>query len=142
MSLDVADHPIFGAIPFSTFSVHPERSASGVGDFVIRNSDGDVVSSGRWSPTRLKRFLSFGTTDFGDGIEFGAGNLRMEIEFRGDDGSVRPASIRLICTDFGNPPPGAVQGITVLIPGEGGRIFRGVWPDAPNTAGFVFFLSD
>ncbi len=128
ISLNVDDAP---------FTFHP-KAISGGGDFTIRTAGGAVLSTGTWTATKLISFKSYGSTDDPDlGLVFG-GKLQLHIELSTGEKGI----LRLTCTDFGNPPPGAVQGMRLKV--VGGQQFKGVWPFPPDgpTQGFTFFIEN
>ena len=117
---------------FAPFTFHP-KTVSGDGDFTIRNAVGDVLSEGTWTATKLVSFKSFGETDGAIG-----GTLILKIALT----SGQTGILKLTCADFGNPPPGRVQGMTLQI--AGGQHFTAVWPfpPVPPTAGATFFVEN
>jgi len=124
------------------FTFHPKDVSGGTGgDFTIKNAGGDVLSEGTWTATKLISFKSYGFTaglgpDLPDPVF--AGSLILPIEL-----STGPTGIlKLTCTDFGDPPPGAHQGMTLQI--VGGQHFTGEWffPPTEPTAGFTFFVEN
>jgi hypothetical protein len=117
------------------FTFHPKH-VLGNGHFTIRNAAGDELSSGTWTATKLISFKSYGSSVDPDlGVVFG-GKLQMEVTLSTGEKGI----LRLTCTDFGTPPPGTVQGMTLKV--VGGQLFKSVWPfpAAPPTAGFTFFV--
>ena len=117
------------------FTFH-RKSINGSGDFTIRNAAGDVLSDGTWDATKLLSFQSYGSTVDPDlGVVFG-GTLRLHITLSTGEKAI----LRLTCTDFGTPPPGAVQGMALQV--VGGEHFTAVWPFPPAgpTQGFTFFV--
>ncbi len=117
------------------FTFHP-KTISGGGDFTIRNADGDVLSSGTWAATKLISFQSYGSNEVDEGL-FG-GTLHLHITLSTGEKAI----LRLTCTDFGNPPPGASQGLKLKV--VGGQHFTAVWPFPPAgpTQGFTFFIEN
>ena len=132
ISLDVALAP---------FTFHP-KTVSGGGDFTIRNSAGDVLSTGTWAATKLISFQSYGSTDVGGGELLGGGSLHLHIALSTGE----KANLKLTCTDFGNPPPGIKQGIVLQV--VGGQRFTGRWVFDANdnpvgpTQGATFFVDN
>ena len=122
-----------------TFSLHP-KSITGDGSFTIFDAAGAVEYSGTWSATRLRSFVSYGSTEVEPGFFLGAGKLLLHVELTGATGEVHKGILTLACTDFGTPPPGAFQGITLNITGVGR--FSSPWPDFPTASGFTFFQLD
>jgi len=105
------------------FSFHP-KTIDGGGDFTIRYAGGGATN-GTWEATKLISFQSYGSTDFGEGGVLFGGSLQLHITLSHEDGRVQKGILRLTCTDFGNPPPGAKQGIVLKV--VGGERFTGSW---------------
>ncbi len=121
---------------FGQFAFHP-KTVSGGGNFTITSAGGQYT--GTWEATKLISFKSFGSSFFPDiGMDAFGGTLILQIALS----SGQIGILKLTCTDFGNPPPGRVQGMTLQI--VRGRHFTGVWPfpPVPPTAGATFFLED
>ena len=122
---------------FASFTFHP-KTVSGGGNFTITSAVGEYT--GTWEAKKLISFKSYGSSEVPDlgGTVFG-GTLTLEIELTGASG-IHKGILKLTCADFGNPPPGAVQGMTLQI--AGGQHFTGVWPFPPEepTAGATFFV--
>ena len=120
------------SVDLAPFTFHP-KSISGGGDFTIRNAGGDVLSTGTWAATKLSSFQSYGSTD-----ELFGGTLRLQILLSTGEKGI----LRLTCTDFGSPPPGASQGMALQV--VGGNHFTAVWvfPPAGATQGFTFFVEN
>ncbi len=119
------------------FTFHP-KTISGGGDFTIRNAAGGVLSTGTWAAVKLISFQSYGSTVDPDlGLVFG-GTLHLHIALSTGEKAI----LRLTCTDFGNPPPGASQGMALQV--VGGNRFTAVWPFPPAgpTQGFTFFAAN
>ena len=123
-----------------SFSFHP-KTVSGGGSFTITGAAG--AYSGTWEATKLVSFRSYGSStgvpDLPDPVW--GGFLILEIELTGSAGTHR-GILKLTCADFGNPPPGAHQGMTLQI--VGGQHFEGVWTFDPDpvgpTQGASFFV--
>lgn len=124
-------------VDLAPFSLHP-KTVSGGGDFTIRNAAGDVLSEGSWTATKLRSFRSYGATEVEPGVFLVGGSLQLHIELSTGQKGI----LRLNCTDFGNPPPGAVQGMALQV--VGGQHFTSVWPFPPAgpTQGFTFFVEN
>ena len=123
---------------FFPFTFHP-KTIGGGGAFTIKNAGGDVLSTGTWEATKLLSFQSYGSTDVPElGGEVFGGTLRLHITLSTGEKAI----LRLTCTDFGTPPPGAVQGMALQV--VGGNHFTAVWPFPPDgpTQGFTFFVEN
>ena len=129
MSLDPPGLPPFG-LPGASFGLHP-KSIDGTGTFTQKDASGNVLASGTWNATRLISFKSFGTTDAGGGVIVIGGTLIAEVQLS----TGQKAVLKLTCTDFGNPPPGRVQSMTLNI--QGGPHFEGDW-SVPGFGGTFF----
>lgn len=124
---------------FGQFAFHP-KTVSGGGSFTITGAGAD---SGTWEATKLVSFRSYGSStgvpDLPDPVW--GGFLILEIELTGSAGT-HTGILKLTCADFGNPPPGAHQGMTLQI--VGGQHFEGVWTFDPDpvgpTQGASFFV--
>ncbi len=119
---------------FGSFSFHP-KTVSGAGSFTITSAVGGPYS-GTWTATKLISFKSFGSTD-----DLFGGTLILQIKLTGASTETHTGILKLTCADFGTPPAGAAQGITLQI--AGGQHFTGVWPFPPTTptAGATFFVT-
>ena len=119
-------------VDLAPFTFHRKTIAGG-GDFTIRNAAGDVLSTGEWAAAELNSFQSYGSTD-----DLFGGTLRLHITLSTGEKAI----LRLTCTDFGTPPPGAVQGMALQV--VGGEHFTAVWPFPPAgpTQGFTFFVEN
>ncbi len=96
------------------------------------------MTTGTWTATKLISFQSYGSTVDPDlGLVFG-GTLHLHIALSTGEKAI----LRLTCTDFGNPPPGASQGMALQV--VGGKHFTAVWPFPPAgpTQGFTFFVEN
>ncbi len=124
-------------VDLAPFSFHP-KTISGGGDFTIRNAAGAVLSTGTWAATKLISFQSYGSTEVAQGVFLIGGTLRLGIALSTGEKAI----LRLTCTDFGNPPRGAVQGMALKV--KGGEHFKAVWPFPPAgpTQGFTFFIEN
>ncbi len=121
---------------FGQFAFHP-KTVSGGGNFTITSAVGQYT--GTWQATKLISFKSFGSSFFSAiGEDAFGGTLILQIALS----SGQIGILKLTCTDFGNPPPGRVQGMTLQI--VRGQHFTGVWPQppVPPTAGGTFFLEN
>jgi len=107
-------------VELAPFSFHP-KTISGGGSFTIRDAAGGILTTGTWVATKLISFQSYGSTDFGGGEVLFGGSLQLHITLSTGEKAI----LRLTCTDFGNPPPGAKQGIVVKV--VGGERFTGRW---------------
>ena len=124
-------------VGLAPFTFHP-KTISGGGDFTIRNAAGAVLSTGTWAATKLISFQSYGSSVDPDlGVVFG-GTLHLHIMLSTGEKAI----LRLACTDFGTPPPGASQGMAMQV--VGGNHFTAVWPFPPAgpTQGFTFFTAN
>ncbi len=124
-------------VGLAPFTFHP-RDVSGGGSFTIKNAAGGLLSTGTWAATKLISFQSYGSTVDPDlGLVFG-GTLHMHIALSTGEMAI----LRLTCTDFGNPPPGASQGMALQV--VGGNHFTAAWPFPPAgpTQGFTFFVEN
>ena len=122
------------------FTFHP-KTVSGGGSFTIRNAAGEVLSTGTWVATKLNSFQSYGSTEVEPGVFLFGGTLHLHIALSTGEKAI----LRLRCTDFGNPPPGAVQGMALQV--VGGNHFTGDWVfvgDDPvgSTQGATFFVEN
>ncbi len=99
---------------------HP-KAISGGGSFTIHHAAGGMTT-GMWTATKLISFKSFGSTQVNGDILFG-GSLKLHIALSTGEKGI----LRLTCTDSGNPPPGAPQGMKLKV--VGGQMFRSVWTD-------------
>ena len=119
-------------VGLAPFTFHP-KTISGGGDFTIRNAGGDVLSTGMWTAEKLISFQSYGSTD-----DLFGGTLHLDIALSTGEKAI----LSLTCTDFGSPPPGASQGMTLQV--VGGKHFTAVWPFPPTgpTQGFTFFVEN
>lgn len=127
-------------VELAPFTFHP-KTVSGGGHFTIRNAAGEVLSTGTWVTTKLISFQSYGSTEVEPGVFLFGGTLRLHIALSTGEKAI----LRLRCTDFGNAPPGAVQGMTLQI--AGGNHFTGDWVfegDDPvgSTQGFAFYVEN
>lgn len=124
-------------VDLAPFSFHP-KTVGGGGNFTIRNAAGDVISAGTWTATKLRSFRSYGATEVEPGVFLVGGSLQLHIELSTGEKGI----LRLTCTDFGNPPPGVGQGMTLQV--VGGQHFTSVWvfPPAGPTQGFTFFVEN
>ncbi len=127
-------------VDLALFTFHPQ-TISGGGSFTIRTAAGDVLSMGTWAATKLISFQSYGATEVEPDVFLGGGTLHLHIALSTGEKAI----LRLTCTDFGNPPPGAKQGIVLQV--VGGRHFTGRWvfegddPVGPNQ-GATFFVEN
>jgi hypothetical protein len=94
-----------------TFTVRP-AGVTGRGRYKWRNSAGQVIERGRWTPSQLLGFQSFGLGLLINGRQLEGGVARMQIDLS----SGRRAVLRITC-DEGNQPPAAREGINVGIAG-------------------------
>ncbi len=124
-----------------SFSFHP-KTVSGGGSFTITGAAG--ADSGTWEATKLVSFHSYGLSTGDPDLPVDpvwGGFLILEIELTGSAGT-HTGILKLTCADFGNPPPGAHQGMTLQI--VGGQHFEGVWTFDPDpvgpTQGASFFV--
>ena len=122
------------------FTFHP-KTVSGGGSFTIRNAAGEVLSTGTWVATKLNSFQSYGSTEVEPGVFLFGGTLHLHIALSTGEKAI----LRLRCTDFGNPPPGAMQGMALQV--VGGNHFTGDWVfvgDDPvgSTQGATFFVEN
>ncbi len=123
-------------VGLAPFTFHP-KTISGGGAFTINYATGGTTT-GTWTATKLISFQSYGSTDDPDlGLVFG-GTLHMHIALSTGEMAI----LTLTCTDFGNPPPGASQGMALQV--VGGKHFTAVWTFPPTgpTRGFTFFVEN
>ena len=123
-------------VALAPFTFHP-KTISGGGDFTINHAAGGMTT-GTWTATKLISFQSYGSTVDPDlGLVFG-GTLHLHIALSTGEKAI----LRLTCTDFGTPPPGAVQGMALQV--VGGKHFTAVWlfPPTGPTQGFTFFVEN
>ncbi len=123
-------------VDLAPFTFHP-KTIGGGGDFTINYATGGMTT-GTWAATKLISFQSYGSTVDPDlGLVFG-GTLHLHIALSTGEKAI----LRLTCTDFGNPPPGASQGMALQVAGD--NHFTAVWPFPPSgpTQGFTFFVEN
>ncbi len=122
----------------ATFGFHP-KTIDGGGSFTINHAAGGMTT-GTWTATKLISFKSYGSTQVNGDFLFG-GSLKLQITLSTGEKAI----LRLTCTDFGNPPRGVSQGMTLKV--VGGQHFKGDWVfegDNPvgDTQGATFFVEN
>ena len=123
-------------VDLAPFTFHP-KTISGGGDFTITYATGGMTT-GTWTATKLISFQSYGATEVAPGDFLFGGTLHLHIALSTGEKAI----LRLTCIDFGNPPPGTVQGMALQV--VGGKHFTAVWPFPPAgpTQGFTFFVEN
>ena len=123
-------------VELASFAFHP-KTIGGGGSFTINYAAGGMTT-GTWTATKLISFQSYGSTEVDPGVFLFGGTLHLHIALSTGEKAI----LRLTCTDFGNPPPGASQGMALQV--VGGKHFTAVWPFPPAgpTQGFTFFVEN
>lgn len=100
-----------------TLSIH-RKFVDGGGTYIQKNSSGATVSSGLWFANRLINFRSYGDLDPTNptGFEGGRASMRVQLSPGLDGSSGTDATLDMECL-VGQPPPSAVEGIELRVPG-------------------------
>lgn len=97
-----------------TFSLRP-YSATGGGNFIHKDSSGNILGSGTWVASRLLGFHSFGdATPQGLPSNLEGGQLVLQVQLLVDGNPVFTAIMNVDC-ELGRIPPGQHEGITLAV---------------------------
>lgn len=98
-------------------SIHP-KSVTGGGTFIHRDSEGNVIGKGTWTAVELINFRSFGSGSVQDlPAEFEGGRSAFMVHIMPDGMDGFDGMLRFDCELGDNIPEGALEGVTVHIPG-------------------------
>lgn len=98
-----------------TFSLRP-FSATGGGNFIHKDSSGNVLGAGTWVASKLLGFHSFGdATPQGLPSNLEGGQLVLQVQLVDFDGNPLFNAIMNIDCDLGKVPPGQHEGITLTV---------------------------
>ncbi len=101
-----------------TFSIH-EKSATGGGTFVHKDSEGNVIGSGTWEAMELISFHSYGSGSVqGLPPELQGGKALMRVHLTADGGGPEFDGILWVDCLLGDKiPAGAAEGVRLDVPG-------------------------
>jgi hypothetical protein len=98
------------------FKAGPDKTASGGGNYTIKDSTGSTVASGIWTVTGILEFVDYGPAiPQGLPASLHGGMAKLRVSLAGFDDGV----LTITCL-LGTPPPSKMEGITLVL-GQGGN---------------------